>query len=63
MKKIIIALQVCAVIGLASCNKNDQVADKKTTSSTTSPAGDIVYVNTDSLVSRYQFAKDIQKEP
>jgi len=62
MKKTFIALQFCALIALASCNKNDPTSEKKETSSSSTNSGSIVYVNTDSLITNYQYAKDIQKE-
>ena len=66
MKKL--SLIVCAsllAIGAISCDKSADKSTATTSSATTTKTGvekKTVYVNTDSLLSGYQFYKDAQKE-
>lgn len=45
---------------LAACNPNKS-SDKSSTAATSASAGSIVYVNQDSLLSKYDYFKDMSK--
>lgn len=59
------ALMLSIAAGIAACNQNksaDKPAAATTTSASAAPAAaDIVYINQDSIVSQYEYIKDMDK--
>ena len=58
LTKLIAGLLVAGTI--AACNQN-KTSDKSASSATTAASGSIVYVNQDSLLSKYDYFKDMSK--
>lgn len=67
MKKIFTYMAIAALVGMTSCNnqpqKNDTKSDTKEAASakTTDGNGKIAYVEVDSIMSQYQYWKDVTK--
>lgn len=66
MKKIFTCMAIAAIVGMTSCNnqpqKNDTKSDAKaSTSAATSGSTKIAYVEVDSIMSQYQYWKDVTK--
>ena len=61
---LLCGIGIVLAISCFSCNKSDQKQASSSTPSSAASVGDrkIVYVNTDSLLTNYQFYKDAQKE-
>lgn len=62
MKKLTIFAAALAVVCLASCSNNQQGAVATTTTVAEGVTLPIAYVNTDSLLSNYEMAKDLNEE-
>lgn len=58
LTKLMLGLMVAGTIAACSPNKT---SDKTTTSATSAGAGSIVYVNQDTLLSKYDYFKDMSK--